>query len=258
MTASVAAATASSSAWSSSSGPGPRAVVVDATASSVSAGDDAHPAPAGSTIGSWICSPRRRRRRAHALESPTLGREVDAGRSRPASSLDLGARRGDDPASRGRGRRIIARPSRRPDASPARPPPPTERRSRSTCGPSPGCPGRCTTSPTRSSRSRSSRTRSACGWCDPEQFGERDGSSCSQPSRRGQRRHQRAGVADPRRLSDRGGRRLPFLLLFTAAVHRPDVRHRDVAPLVGLILFIVANFAYQAALIYYDASLKLV
>ena len=29
-------------------------------------------------------------------------------------------------------------------------------------------------------------------------------------------------------------------------------------PVVGLVLFIVANFAYQAALIYYDATLKTV
>ena len=57
--------------------------------------------------------------------------------------------------------------------------------------------------------------------------------------------------------SDRGGRRMPFLLFFTRAVHRRDVLHRRrAAGRSALVLFIVANFAYQAALIYYDATLK--
>jgi UMF1 family MFS transporter len=59
-------------------------------------------------------------------------------------------------------------------------------------------------------------------------------------------------------LSDRGGRRLPFLLAFTALCIGPTAVIGISSPLVGTLLFIVANFAYQAALIYYDASLKLV
>ena len=56
--------------------------------------------------------------------------------------------------------------------------------------------------------------------------------------------------------SDRGGRRMPFLLFFTALCIGATFFIADVPPIGGLILFIVANFAYQAALIYYDASLK--
>lgn len=59
-------------------------------------------------------------------------------------------------------------------------------------------------------------------------------------------------------LSDRGGRRLPFLLAFTALCVAPTAVIAGSGPVVGTVLFIVANFAYQAALIYYDASLKLV
>jgi UMF1 family MFS transporter len=59
-------------------------------------------------------------------------------------------------------------------------------------------------------------------------------------------------------LSDRGGRRLPFLLAFTALCVAPTAVIGLSGPLVGTLLFIVANFAYQAALIYYDASIKLV
>ena len=59
-------------------------------------------------------------------------------------------------------------------------------------------------------------------------------------------------------LSDRGGRRMPFLLFFTALCIGATFFIADVPPLVGLVLFIVANFAYQAALIYYDATLKMV
>jgi UMF1 family MFS transporter len=58
--------------------------------------------------------------------------------------------------------------------------------------------------------------------------------------------------------SDRGGRRMPFLLFFTALCIGGTFFIADVPPIVGLVLFIVANFAYQAALIYYDASLKTV
>ncbi|MEO7664999.1 MAG: MFS transporter [Candidatus Limnocylindrales bacterium] len=57
-------------------------------------------------------------------------------------------------------------------------------------------------------------------------------------------------------LSDRGGRRLPFLLAFTALCIAATAFIADVGATGGLILFIVANFAYQAALIYYDATLR--
>src|SRR5262245_7160435 len=59
-------------------------------------------------------------------------------------------------------------------------------------------------------------------------------------------------------LSDRGGRRLPFLLVFTALCIAPTAVIGLSGPYLGTLLFIVANFAYQAALIYYDASIKLV
>lgn len=59
-------------------------------------------------------------------------------------------------------------------------------------------------------------------------------------------------------LSDRGGRRLPFLLLFTILCIVPTVLIGPSPALVGVVLFIVANFAYQAALIYYDATLPVV
>jgi UMF1 family MFS transporter len=57
-------------------------------------------------------------------------------------------------------------------------------------------------------------------------------------------------------LSDRGGRRLPFLLFFTALCIIPTALIGPSPAIVGIALFAVANFAYQAALIYYDASLK--
>ena len=57
-------------------------------------------------------------------------------------------------------------------------------------------------------------------------------------------------------LSDRGGRRLPFLLVFTVLCVVPTALIGASAPLIGVILFVIANFAYQAALIYYDATLK--
>ncbi len=59
-------------------------------------------------------------------------------------------------------------------------------------------------------------------------------------------------------ISDRGGRRMPFLLVFTALCIGATFFIADVPAIVGLVLFIVANFAYQAALIYYDATLKVV
>jgi UMF1 family MFS transporter len=59
-------------------------------------------------------------------------------------------------------------------------------------------------------------------------------------------------------ISDRGGRRLPFLLFFTALCVIPTAFIGASGAFLGLVLFIVANFAYQAALIYYDATLKIV
>ena len=59
-------------------------------------------------------------------------------------------------------------------------------------------------------------------------------------------------------LSDRGSGRMPFLLFFTALCIGATFFIADVPPELGLILFIVANFAYQAALIYYDATLRTV
>jgi MFS transporter, UMF1 family len=60
-------------------------------------------------------------------------------------------------------------------------------------------------------------------------------------------------------LSDRaGGRRLPYLLFFTLLCILPTAAIGASAPVVGLLLFTIANFAYQSALIYYDATLKTV
>ena len=58
--------------------------------------------------------------------------------------------------------------------------------------------------------------------------------------------------------SDRGPGRMPFLLFFTALCIGTTFFIASLDPLLGLVLFIVANFAYQAALIYYDALLKTV
>ena len=60
-------------------------------------------------------------------------------------------------------------------------------------------------------------------------------------------------------VSDRGGRRLPYLLVFTAitVVATALIAFVDAAA-IGLVLFAIANFAYQAALIYYDATLPVV
>jgi MFS transporter, UMF1 family len=60
-------------------------------------------------------------------------------------------------------------------------------------------------------------------------------------------------------VSDRGGRRLPYLLAFTTlTIAATALIAITASPLVGLVLFAVANFAYQAALIYYDATLPVV
>jgi len=57
-------------------------------------------------------------------------------------------------------------------------------------------------------------------------------------------------------LSDRGGRRLPFLLFFTILTIVPSAVIGPSPAVVGAILFTIANFGYQAALIYYDATLS--
>ncbi len=59
-------------------------------------------------------------------------------------------------------------------------------------------------------------------------------------------------------LSDRGGQRLPFLLAFTALCVGATGFIADIGATGGLVLFIVANFAYQASLIYYDTTLRTV
>jgi len=60
-------------------------------------------------------------------------------------------------------------------------------------------------------------------------------------------------------LSDRaGGRRLPYLLFFTLLCIVPTAVIGQSPALVGLVLFTIANFAYQSALIYYDSTLRTV
>ncbi len=92
----------------------------------------------------------------------------------------------------------------------------------------------------------------------PEQFGERDGNvllSIAIVISVGLN-----AIVSPilGAISDRGGRRMPFLLFFTALCIAATFFIADVPALIGLTLFIVANFAYQAALIYYDSTLKVV
>ncbi len=59
-------------------------------------------------------------------------------------------------------------------------------------------------------------------------------------------------------LSDRGGRRLPFLFFFTALCVIACLFIGNSSATIGVALFVLANFGYQAALIYYDATLKTV
>jgi UMF1 family MFS transporter len=59
-------------------------------------------------------------------------------------------------------------------------------------------------------------------------------------------------------ISDRYGRRLPFLLFFTLLACLPAIAIPFVPVPVGILMFCIANFGYQAALIYYDATLQLV
>jgi UMF1 family MFS transporter len=56
-------------------------------------------------------------------------------------------------------------------------------------------------------------------------------------------------------MSDRTGRRKPFLLFFTVLTIIPTALIGFVDIGLGLLAFALANFAYQAALIYYDALL---
>ncbi|HVM24865.1 MAG TPA: MFS transporter [Candidatus Limnocylindrales bacterium] len=56
-------------------------------------------------------------------------------------------------------------------------------------------------------------------------------------------------------MSDRTGRRKPFLAFFTVLTIVPTVLIGMVDIGLGLLAFAIANFAYQAALIYYDALL---
>src|ERR687898_1942276 len=56
-------------------------------------------------------------------------------------------------------------------------------------------------------------------------------------------------------MSDRTGRRKPFLLFFTVLTIVPTALIGVVDIGLGLLAFALANFAYQAALIYYDALL---
>ena len=56
-------------------------------------------------------------------------------------------------------------------------------------------------------------------------------------------------------MSDRLGRRKPFLAAFTAACILATVVIGFIDIRLGLVAFALANFAYQAALIYYDAML---
>jgi MFS transporter, UMF1 family len=60
-------------------------------------------------------------------------------------------------------------------------------------------------------------------------------------------------------MSDRTGGRLTYLLAFTVtAVVCSAAIGLTEAPAIGLVLFAIANFAYQAALIYYDAMLPVI
>lgn len=65
-------------------------------------------------------------------------------------------------------------------------------------------------------------------------------------------------------MSDRGGRRLPYLLFFTAQTIIASAaiglipEGASALTWIGLVLFTIANFSYQAALIYYDATLPVV
>ena len=59
-------------------------------------------------------------------------------------------------------------------------------------------------------------------------------------------------------ISDRAGRRLPYLFTFTLLAIIPAMLIPGMPVSVAIFLFCLSNFGYQSALIYYDATLKLV
>ena len=59
-------------------------------------------------------------------------------------------------------------------------------------------------------------------------------------------------------LSDRSGRRMPYLLFFTVFAIVPVLLVPAVPVPVAIVLFCAANFSYQSSLIYYDTTIKLV
>ncbi len=59
-------------------------------------------------------------------------------------------------------------------------------------------------------------------------------------------------------VSDRFGRRLPFLFAFTLGACLPAMAIPFVPVWLGIVLFCVAMFSYQSCLIYFDATLQLV
>ena len=59
-------------------------------------------------------------------------------------------------------------------------------------------------------------------------------------------------------ISDRAGRRLPYLLFFTVLAIVPAIFIPSVPVGVGILLFIIANFGYQSSLVYYDATIRIV
>ena len=59
-------------------------------------------------------------------------------------------------------------------------------------------------------------------------------------------------------ISDRAGRRMPYLLFFTVLAIVPAIFIPSVPVGLGVVLFCIANFGYQSSLVYYDATIKLV
>lgn len=59
-------------------------------------------------------------------------------------------------------------------------------------------------------------------------------------------------------ISDKYGRRIPFLIGFTIGAVVPSMLIPFVPVWLGIVLFCLAMFSYQASLVYYDATLQLV
>ena len=59
-------------------------------------------------------------------------------------------------------------------------------------------------------------------------------------------------------ISDRAGKRLPYLFAFTVMAIVPAFFIPDAPVAIGVLLFCVANFGYQSSLVYYDATIKIV